>query len=611
MKKSLLLLLSVAMATAATAHAQGTAFSYQGRLQNNGTPANGNYDMTFTLYATNVGGVAVAGPVTDSATAVSNGLFTVTIDFGGSQFAGNNYWLDISVSPAGSNTFTDLTPRQPILPTPYAMMANTASNLLGPLPASQITGPIAMAQLPAFVLTNTETGVTLSGAFSGDGSALTALNPGNLSAGTAAINISGNAATATSATTAANFTGNVADSQLSANIPRLSGTNNFAGVMSATNMNNAFAGTFTGNGAGLTTLNPANLSAGTAAINISGNAATATTATTAASATTANSATTAGSAATATLASNVVSGISITNAFITNSVFAGNGGGLTGLNPANLSAGTAAISITGNAATATTANNATTAVSASMAATAATATIASNLVSGATISNAFVTNSTYAGNGGGLTNLTASQLIGPVPSASLTSVPAGNLTGTVPLAQLPSAVVTNTETGVTLTGTFSGTFTGLTVTNLAAASISTNSSTSGQVLTSSGGVTKWANANPWLGGVPTLVTNGVLATNAVLVGHDRAFFLGFITSTNNQTAYGNYFTIKLSQAVSTNAVIATFSPGSMGTWTNTSTFLIFDADFQVVTTSNSITVESIVAPPMSTSYGMFVHVDQY
>jgi hypothetical protein len=135
------------------------------------------------------------------------------------------------------------------------------------------------------------------------------------------------------------------------------------------------------------------------------------------------------------------------------------------------------------------------------------------------------------------------------------------------------------------------------------------------VLTSSGGVTTWANANPWLGGVPNLVTNGPLATNAVLAGRDRAFFLGFITSANNQQAYGNYFTIKLSQAVSTNPVVATFSPGTWGTWTNSPTsvqgFSVFLSYFQVVTTSNSITVQSVVAPPTSASYGMFVHVDQY
>jgi hypothetical protein len=52
----------------------------------------------------------------------------------------------------------------------------------------------------------------------------------------------------------------------------------------------ATAAGFSGNGSGLTSLNPANLSAGTAAINISGNAATATTAGTATSATTASNA---------------------------------------------------------------------------------------------------------------------------------------------------------------------------------------------------------------------------------------------------------------------------------------------------------------------------------
>jgi hypothetical protein len=63
-----------------TLHAQGTAFTYQGRLNNTGGPANGSYDFKFTLFATNISGSAVAGPVTNSAAAVSNGLFTAAID---------------------------------------------------------------------------------------------------------------------------------------------------------------------------------------------------------------------------------------------------------------------------------------------------------------------------------------------------------------------------------------------------------------------------------------------------------------------------------------------------------------------------------------------------
>ncbi|MCL5099337.1 MAG: hypothetical protein M1608_17745, partial [Candidatus Omnitrophica bacterium] len=49
-------------------HAQGTAFTYQGRLNSGGSPANGSYDLTFTLFATKTDGVALAGSVTNVAT---------------------------------------------------------------------------------------------------------------------------------------------------------------------------------------------------------------------------------------------------------------------------------------------------------------------------------------------------------------------------------------------------------------------------------------------------------------------------------------------------------------------------------------------------------------
>ena len=59
----------------ATAYAQGTAFTYQGRLSNGNSPANGSYDLTFSLFNAPSGGSAVAGPVPTNAVAVSNGLF--------------------------------------------------------------------------------------------------------------------------------------------------------------------------------------------------------------------------------------------------------------------------------------------------------------------------------------------------------------------------------------------------------------------------------------------------------------------------------------------------------------------------------------------------------
>ena len=70
-----LLLLSTLNPQFSTVFAQGTAFTYQGRLFDGNGPANGKYNLTFALYATNSGGTMLAGPVTNSATAVSNGLF--------------------------------------------------------------------------------------------------------------------------------------------------------------------------------------------------------------------------------------------------------------------------------------------------------------------------------------------------------------------------------------------------------------------------------------------------------------------------------------------------------------------------------------------------------
>ena len=129
--------------------AQGTAFSYQGRLNAASGPASGSYDFQFGLYATNAGGVAIAGPVTNSAVVVSNGLFLAAIDFG-SVFSGTNYWLDVAVRTNGAGLFTELNPRQLITPAPSALFANTAGTagtVSGLVAASQVSGILPLAQL--------------------------------------------------------------------------------------------------------------------------------------------------------------------------------------------------------------------------------------------------------------------------------------------------------------------------------------------------------------------------------------------------------------------------------------------------------------------------------
>ncbi len=113
------------------AHAQGAVFTYQGRLNNNANPVSGAYDLKFSLFNTNSGGVVFAGPVTNDAVAISNGLFTTMVDFGSGAFTGGSNWLEIAVRPNGNGTFNTLSPRQRLTPAPYAIFAASANNLTG------------------------------------------------------------------------------------------------------------------------------------------------------------------------------------------------------------------------------------------------------------------------------------------------------------------------------------------------------------------------------------------------------------------------------------------------------------------------------------------------
>jgi hypothetical protein len=77
----LFIVLALAVAVE-SARAQGTAFTYQGELTYSGALANGVFDLQFTIYAAGSGGSALAGPLTRNAVTISNGVFTVLLDFG-------------------------------------------------------------------------------------------------------------------------------------------------------------------------------------------------------------------------------------------------------------------------------------------------------------------------------------------------------------------------------------------------------------------------------------------------------------------------------------------------------------------------------------------------
>jgi hypothetical protein len=104
----------------------GTGFTYQGKLTDGGTPANGLYDFELKLYDALSGGSPVGGTVTLGDVTVTAGLFTVQLDFG-NVFDGMALYLDIGVRPGASvGAYTALAPRQALTATPYAVYASKA-----------------------------------------------------------------------------------------------------------------------------------------------------------------------------------------------------------------------------------------------------------------------------------------------------------------------------------------------------------------------------------------------------------------------------------------------------------------------------------------------------
>src|SRR2546423_2438624 len=122
--KTSLVLLALVLLLHASAFAQATTFTYQGRLTDAGAPANGSYDLEFKLF--DGAGTQVGPTVTREDVPVTDGVFTVQLDFG-SVFDGSTRSLEIGVRPGASvDAFTTLAPRQPITATPEALHSTAA-----------------------------------------------------------------------------------------------------------------------------------------------------------------------------------------------------------------------------------------------------------------------------------------------------------------------------------------------------------------------------------------------------------------------------------------------------------------------------------------------------
>lgn len=182
-------------ASVSAAAALGDAISYQGRLTEEGAPANGVYDFRFTLYNELVGGTQRGNIVVHENVLVDGGLFTAFLEFGANAFDGEGRWLELAVRPgsqSGDAGFTTLSPRQLITGAPYALFAKTSAALALPFAAmGAADGTDAV-----FAVTNTGSGdalVGLAGAGSGVRGAATA--PGGIGLeGTGSIGVQGSGA---------------------------------------------------------------------------------------------------------------------------------------------------------------------------------------------------------------------------------------------------------------------------------------------------------------------------------------------------------------------------------------------------------------------------------
>ena len=127
-------------ALAMTVHAE-TTITYQGQLEQAGTPLDGTPGMAFRLFDSPTDGNQIGETQSFTGVLVENGLFKVELNFGSGVFDGSERYLEVEVSA------TTLTPRQKITGAPVAQHAlNVAA---GAIDSDQIApgavGPTELA----------------------------------------------------------------------------------------------------------------------------------------------------------------------------------------------------------------------------------------------------------------------------------------------------------------------------------------------------------------------------------------------------------------------------------------------------------------------------------
>lgn len=129
-----LLVATVVAANTADAQSASTAFTYQGRLTDGGSPVTGAYDFHFELYRWDdrLTTWVWTDEVYEDDLVVTDGYFTAILDFTAGPTSDEPMALEIGVRPgASTGAYDPLSPMQELTKVPQAQRAETATSVDG------------------------------------------------------------------------------------------------------------------------------------------------------------------------------------------------------------------------------------------------------------------------------------------------------------------------------------------------------------------------------------------------------------------------------------------------------------------------------------------------